>query len=212
MGLRPEPSTATAGCSRGRAVKPGLGRGSLAVAAGALVLALVSACGSHPHNPYAGGKFAPEFPSFLPAKTLNANDDRVLTGTAAKPALTVEGEGVEVETPGWSVRVVVSGPVVPGEGLPYQPPKTTCTWTVTMSGATGRVPIALADFNSVDHLGQIYHLTFVQGQPVPPATLSPGGKVSFQLRSYEAVGEGVMRWAPVNREITAMWDYEVEND
>jgi hypothetical protein len=204
-------STAPTRFTQGPAARSGLGRALVAVAAGALVL-LLSACGSHPHNPYAGGKFSPEFPSFLPAKTLNANDDGVLTGTAAKPALAVEGEGVEVKTPGWSVRVVVSGPVVPGEGLPYQPSGTTCTWTVTMSGATGRVPIALADFNSIDHVGQIYQLTFVQGQPVPPSTLAPGRGVSFKLRSYEAVGEGLMRWAPINQKIVAMWDYEVEND
>jgi hypothetical protein len=181
------------------------------MAAGTLLLFL-SACGSHSHNPYAGGKFSPKFPSFLPAKTLNASDDRVLTGTAAKPALTVEGDGVDVRTSGWSVRVVVSGPVVPGEGLPYQPPDTTCTWTVTMTDATGPVPISLADFNSIDHLGQIYHLTFVQGQPVPPSTLTPGRTISFKVRGYEAVGEGLMRWAPLKQKIVAMWDYEVEND
>jgi hypothetical protein len=185
--------------------------GRLAIAAGALVL-LLSACGSHSHNPYANGNFSPTFPSFLPAKTLNANDDRVLTGTATKPALTVEGEGVEVKTPAWSVLIVVSGPVVPGEGLPYQPADTTCTWTITMSDATAPVPVSLADFNSVDHLGHIYHLTFVQGQLVPPSTLTPGRKVSFEVRSYEAVGEGLMRWAPIDQKIVAMWDYEVEND
>jgi hypothetical protein len=172
----------------------------------------LSACASHPHNPYANGKFSPKFPSFLPTKTLNANDDRVLTGTAAKPALTVEGDGVEVKTPAWSVLVVVSGPVVPGEGLPYQPPDTTCTWTITMSNATGPVPVSLSDFNSVDHLGHIYHLTFVPGQPAPPATARPGQTVSFKVRAYEAVGEGLMRWAPVDQQIVAMWDYEVEND
>jgi hypothetical protein len=207
MELTPAPSAPHTDVALGRAARPG----RIAAAAGALVL-LVSACGSHTHNPYAGGKFSPKFPSFLPARTINANDDGILTGTATKPALTVEGEGVEIKTPGWSVRVVVSGPVVPGEGLPYQPPETTCTWTVTMSDATGPVPISLADFNSIDHLGQIYHLTFAQGQPVPPSTVTPGKKVSFELRSYEAVGEGLMRWAPINQKILAMWDYEVEND
>jgi hypothetical protein len=211
MGLRPGTPALTIRFPRGRAARPGHGRGRTAVAAGALVL-LASACGSHPADPYAGGKFSPKFPTFLPARTLDANDDRVLTGTGTKPALTVEGEAVEIKTADWSVRVVVSGPVVPGEGLPYQPRDTTCTWTVTMSGATGRVPVSLADFNSVDHLGRVYRLTFVQGQPVPPSTLTPGRHASFELRAYEAVGEGVIRWAPVDRRIVAMWDYEVEND
>jgi hypothetical protein len=201
--------------SRGRSAGSGRGHRLIALAAGALSLALalsLSACGSHSYNPYAGGKFDPRFPAFLPARTITPHDDHVLTGTTAKPALTVEGEGVVVTMPGWSVRVVVSGPVVPGEGLPYQAPSTTCTWTVTMADATGAVPISLADFNTIDHLGHIYRLAFVEGQPLPPPVLTPGTSVSFELRAYEAVGEGLMRWAPVDQKITAMWDYEVEND
>ncbi len=211
MGFLTGHSAPTTRFPRGRATRPGLRHGRVPLAVVTLVL-LISGCGSPSYNPYGSGKFSPKFPSFLPTKTINANDDRALTGTAAKPALTVEGEGVEVETPGWSVLVVVSGPVVPGEGLPYQTPETTCTWTVTLSDATGPVPVSLADFNSIDHLGQIYHLAFVQGQPVPLSTLMPGQKVSFQLRAYEAVGEGLMRWAPIDKKIVAMWDYEVEND
>jgi len=179
--------------------------------AGLLVVIVLAACSSGP-NPYGTKKFAPKFPAFLPKKTLDAQVDQVLTGTAARPALTVEGDGVEAQTPAWSVLIEVSGPVVPGEGLPYQPAATTCTWTVTMSDATGAVPISLADFNSVDHLGRIYRPTFVQGQPAPPAVLEPGQKVTFEVRSYEAVGEGIMRWAPIGQKIVAMWDYEVEND
>ena len=47
--------------------------------------------------------------------------DRVLTGTMQRPALTVEGLPVQVKTHGFDVLVNVAGPVVPGEGLPYQP-------------------------------------------------------------------------------------------
>src|SRR6202035_3697284 len=101
------------------------------------------------YSPYGAARSSPTFPSFLPKKTLNTNDDRVLTGTPAKPALTVEGEGIEVKTPHWSVLINVSGPVVPGEGLPNQQPYTTCTWTVTMANATGPVPLALGNFNTI---------------------------------------------------------------
>ena len=37
-------------------------------------------------------------------------------------------------------------------------------------------------------------------------------EITFEVRGYEAVGEGIMRWAPVHQKIVAMWDYEVEND
>ncbi len=152
------------------------------------------------------------YPSWLPNKTLHPDVDAVLTGTSKRPALTVEGLGVKAITPHWSVLIDVSGPVVPGEGLPYQPTSTTCTWTITMSQATGRVPISLADFNSVDHLGRIFPMVFVEDQPRPPAVLLPREKVTFEVRSYETVGEGIMRWAPIGKKIVAMWDYEVEND
>ena len=50
------------------------------------------------------------------------------------------------------------------------------------------------------------------GQPKPPAALRPGQKVSFELRAVEAVGEGLMRWAPDGQHIVAKWDFVVEND
>jgi len=197
--------------SRGRAARPGLGRAGVALAV-LVVVAVISGCSGSKSNPYAGGMFTPQFPHFLPKKTLDAKTDVALTGTAVKPALTVDGEGVAVKTPNWSVSISVSGPTVPGEGLPYQSPATTCTWTIIMSNATGPVPISLADFDSIDHLGRIYRLSFVEGQPVPPSEIKPGQKVTFQVRAYEAVGEGIMRWAPIDQKIVAMWDYEVEND
>lgn len=40
----------------------------------------------------------------------------------------------------------------------------------------------------------------------------PGGTVSFELRAVEAVGEGLLRWAPLGGHIVAKWDFVVEND
>ena len=142
---------------------------------------------------------------------LNYHSDTVLTGTAQRPALTNQGDGAEVKTSRWSVLATVSGPQVPGEGLPYQASSTTCTWVVTLSGATGPVPISTSDFTSIDE-DQVYRPVFVPGQPKPPTVLRPGQKVSFELRAVEAVGEGLMRWAPDGRDIVANWDFVVEND
>jgi hypothetical protein len=111
-----------------------------------------------------------------------------------------------------SVLMTVSGPQVPGEGLPFQAPATTCTWTVTMSGATNPVPISAADFTSIDHLGAVYRPHFVAGQRKPPQVLRPGQRVTFELRAVQVVGEGLMRWSPDGRPIAASWDFEVEND
>jgi len=182
---------------RGRAFGPGPVRASAALLIAATALA---GCG--------GSKY----PSFLPKNTLNPNVDAVLTGTMARPALTVEGLAVDVKTHAFSVLIRVAGPVVPGEGLPYQPPATTCTWTVTMKNATADVPVSLADFHAVDHLGSVLLPQLVPGEPRPPSVLHPHQVITFRLRAYQLVGQGIMQWAPDDRHVVATWDYEVEND
>lgn len=152
------------------------------------------------------------FPAFLPKSTLDPVVDATLVGTVARPALQVEGLPVKVETSKFDVDVTISGPIVPGEGLPVQNDATTCTWTVTMSDATGDVPVLLADFHSVDHLGSVFLMGLVPGEHAPPSVLRPHHTVTFQLRAYELVGEGMMQWAPDHRHVVADWDYTVEND
>lgn len=159
-----------------------------------------------------GGPAASKYPSFLPSKTLNPTVDVELVGTMARPALTVEGLPVEVETKGWRAQITVSGPVVPGEGLPVQNDATTCTWTVTMADASADVPVAIDDFHSVDHLGSTFLMGLVPGETSPAAVLHPGQQITFRLRAYELVGEGVMQWAPDHEHVVANWDYTVEND
>jgi hypothetical protein len=152
------------------------------------------------------------YPTYLPSSTLHYHSDAVLTGTVQRPALTNEGDYVRVKTPRWSVLMTVTGPQVPGEGLPYQASSDTCTWVVTMSGATAPVPVSVADFSSIDDANNVYRPYFVTGQPKPPPVLRPGQKISFELRAVEATGEGLMRWAPDGHNIVAKWDYVVEND
>ncbi|MGC2168147.1 MAG: hypothetical protein WA580_03500 [Acidimicrobiales bacterium] len=158
------------------------------------------------------GTSAAVYPSFLPKKTLDPHVDSVLTGTMAKPALQVEGLPVLVKTKAFHLLITVSGPVVPGEGLPDQPPATTCTWTVTMKDASATAPVSIADFHSVDHLGSVFLMGLVPGESAPPHYIHPGERITFKLRAYELVGEGMMQWAPDHRHVVADWDYTVEND
>jgi hypothetical protein len=160
----------------------------------------------------AGCGSAVVYPSFLPKKTLNPSVDQSLVGTMANPALQIEGLPVKVETNAFHVNVIVSGPIVPGEGLPNQQLATTCTWTVTMKDASANVPVSLADFHSVDHLGSVFLMGLVPGEHAPPRVLHPGQTLTFQLRAYELVGEGMMQWAPDHKHVVANWDYTVEND
>lgn len=197
---------AVARYNRGRAFGSGFGYTAIAafvvVVVAAIVLGALALAGG-------GGS---KYPAFLPKKTLDPNVDATLVGTMARPALQVEGLAVKVETSKFDVLVTVSGPIVPGEGLPVQNDATTCTWTVTMKDATANVPVSIADFHSVDHLGSVFLMGLVPGEHAPSGVLRPGHSLTFQLRAYELVGEGVMQWAPDHRHVVANWDYTVEND
>jgi hypothetical protein len=154
-------------------------------------------------------------PSFLPSSSLAPNGaltDSVLTGTAAHPALTTEGDAVRVLLGNDSVLMTVTGPQVPGEGMPYQAPATTCTWTVTITSASRAIPVRVADFTTLDHLGDVQHPALVPGQKIPAGVLAPGHSESFELRAFLNTGEGLIRWAPQAGTVLASWDFEVEND
>jgi len=179
---------------------------ALVIASGALGVGIAEAVGSssRPSDTYGG------LPAYLPKSTLHP--DRVLMGSAAAPALTSEGDGVRVHLRHGSALVTVSGPLVPGEGLPYQAEADTATWTVSVSHVIGHVPVSLRSFSTIDSRGKVYRLAFVPGQPHPPAVLRPGRRTSFELRAVMAVGEGMLRWAPVHNDLVATWDFVVEND
>jgi hypothetical protein len=150
-------------------------------------------------------------PSYLPGSSVTP--DSVLTGTAAHPALTVEGDAVDVVLGhGGTVRATVTGPVVPGEGLPFRAAATTATFQLTFEAADRSIPLALEQFHAVDHLGGIYQLAPVPGQPGPPATIEAGQTVSFELRAVMVTGEGILQWAPDQQHPVASWDFVVEND
>jgi hypothetical protein len=138
--------------------------------------------------------------------------DAVLTGSLARPAVTSQGDAVRVNASDFSALVTVSGPEVPGEGLPDQTPATTCTFTITLSAATADAPIDIADFTAIDHLGQIYRVAPVAEAGPVPATLAPGQTATLTLRTVMPTGEGLLRWAPDGQHVLASWDFEVETD
>lgn len=149
-------------------------------------------------------------PTYLPTNAVDNNAP--IRGRAGSPAVTSEGDQVVASVHGVRVVAEISGPVVPGEGLPDPPEATTCTWHVRMRVTGGSLPLAAADFNSLDHLGTIYRVTGVPGQPRIPASVRPGHPASFELRAVMPTGEGVMRWSPDRRTILGEWDFTVEND
>lgn len=149
--------------------------------------------------------------SWLPKQQLDQPVDRTVVGTVSAPALAIVGAEVLVKTPTFTALATVTGPLVPGEGLSFQASFTTCTWTVSIWHVTGRLPLAIADFDTIDHTGTVVQPALVVGQDMP-SVLTTGQRASFQIRAVMPVGEGLMRWAPDGNNIVAKWDYQVEND
>jgi hypothetical protein len=200
----PEPNEGAASQAR----RP---RRSVQVVIAAAVVASLAGCaataGSAAQKTNDSSKYG-SLPSFLPPASFDT--DRVLVGTPGKPALTTEGDAVSTG-PGGAL-VTVSGPEVPGEGLPFQAEATTCTWTVTIRAGAAAMQVTAADFSSIDHRGAVYQPSLVPGEPEPPSALQPGERTTFELRTVMVVGEGLMRWAPDGTHVVAEWDFEVEND
>lgn len=181
-----------------------------ALTAGIVVItAALSGCATAPAHPAAEDSYG-GLPTWLPEDTTAPNS--MLTADLQHPAVTSEGDEVEVRLPGGSVRMTIVGPEVPGEGFPVQPEDTTCTWTVTVSHATSPVHLSAADFNTLDHLGNIYRVAPVPGQPAIAPTLRPGQTVRFELRTAMPTGEGVMRYSGGTTHVLSSWDFVVEND
>jgi hypothetical protein len=179
--------------------------GAFVVLFAALGVGIYGVTTSHPTN-------LSDPQSWLPAQQLHHSIDATMVGTVAKPAITVEGDFVEVRTPTFSARALVTGPIVPGEGLPKQTDFTTCTWTISLSHVVGRVPVSVADFDSIDHAQSVFKPYLVPGQPRLPSNLRTGQRLTFKIRAVMPVGEGLMRWAPDGDHIVAKWDYQVETD
>ncbi len=145
------------------------------------------------------------------AEQLDRPADHTVAGTYADPAITVAGDDVRVKTPTFSASAVVTGPLVPGEGFSYQPRFVTGTWTVHIWDVKGHIPLAAADFDSIDHFGNEYRLRVPPGTTMPKE-VSAGQQVTFELRAVVPIGEDLVRWAPNGNNIVAKWDNQVEND
>lgn len=166
---------------------------------------LLAACGSTSPHPKLG--FG-TLPAFIPTTTTPV--DRVVTASVARPALAVQGVAVNVNLPAGHVLGLVTGPTVPPFVTP-PPPAVTATFTVALSHASGSVPVRLSDFTITDQLGRTFEPTLVVGEKHPPATVSPGATVTFQVTAVMPTGEGRIHWSPGGK-LVASWDFIVEND
>ncbi|WCC81143.1 hypothetical protein O6R08_07935 [Cutibacterium equinum] len=104
----------------------------------------------------------------------------------------------------------VNGPTAP-PGTKVGAEEADLTWTVTVSDATGTVPLSVKQFNVQDEAGE-YHWTHPVTGSTIPAKISKGQKVTFKIHTVATSGEGMVRWAPDGKHVVALWDYIAELD
>jgi|GEM_PF-6149082 hypothetical protein len=197
-----------------RASRPGFRRASrgtaLVVIVGAAAFGLGLALrGSSPADSYGG------LPSWLPKAKIAVN--RTVQASAERPQLAViEGDSVSVHLPHGRVLATAVGPAVPAnaaQDASADADVTTCTFTVTLNTASGRVPISPRAFTIIDEQGQVSHLgVTAAGGGSPPTLVAHGRTVSLTLRSRLGEGEYILRWAPAGRKVLVGWEFNVELD
>jgi hypothetical protein len=198
--------------SGGRAF--GLGPRSAFAAAVVAIVVVGVAAGLFLGRPYPAPASTGHYgglPSWLPKATIPVN--RVVTATAAHPALAIQGDTVRVDLPGGQVLATVVGPAVPEEGQFPVPQTSKCTFTVTFTGATARIRLIPAAFTSIDEEGHVHGLRVTaQGGGSPARDVAPGQTVTLIMKAVLPTGDGQLRWMPTGSVAIASWDFDVEID
>ena len=191
--------------SNASGVRPRLGWGTVAVLF--VSASALAGCGGTPNPSSVGG-----YPSFLPKRTLHPDVDANIGrhhGKARPYGRRPGGRRQDGRLERCHNRERAGrprrGPALPGRRDDLH----VDSGDARLDRA---VPVSAADFHSVDHLGSVFVMGLVRGEAPPPRLLRAGQKLTFQLRAYELVGEGMMQWAPDHKHVVAYWDYTVEND
>jgi len=150
-------------------------------------------------------------PSWLPTPTVAVG--RVLTASAAHPALGIEGDTVRVAVPGGRVVVTAVGPAVRASGRVPVPSSTRCTFTVTLTGASGVVAVGADRWTVIDERGRVQVPRLVRAAGTPwAATVTTGRTVRYDLIADLPAGSGALAWAPSPGQVIATWNFAVEID
>jgi len=176
----------------------------IAAAAGA-GLYLARSPGSAPAAARYGG-----LPSWLPTPAVPVG--RIVQASPGHPWLAVEGDTVRVVLPRGQALATAVGPAVPEEGAFPVPATTQCTFTITLAGVSGTIPLSPAAFTIRDELGQLHHpkVTAQDGRPVP--AVAHRGAVTLTIKAVLPTGNGQLQWAPQDGRPVVSWDFDVEID
>jgi len=150
-------------------------------------------------------------PSWLPKPKTPVN--RVVTATAAHPALAIEGDTVSVDLEHGRVLATAVGPETPEQGRFPVPATSPCTFIITFAHPSGAIGISAAAFAFVDERDHVRHprVTAMNGG-APPRQILPGPPVSLRVYAVLPTGNGTLTWAPAGGRPIVAWDFSVEID
>lgn len=182
---------------------------ALVVAAGSLAAIGVVASTSLSGSSGSQGSRYGGLPGYLPKSTTPVGV--VVTASASHPRLGIEGDTMKVVATRGTVMATVVGPSVPEEGQFPVPSTSPCTFVVTLTRATGDIPIDLSTFSVLDEQGNTHALSLAPGTPAPPSVLHKAARAAFYLTAVLPTGSGQLTWAPGGKPV-ASWDFDVEID
>lgn len=149
-------------------------------------------------------------PSYLPS---GSTGNELVDGSAAKPAVSLQGVAVRADLKNSStVLVNVVGPDVDRSTGDPDAASVDCTFTMSFQKASAPVAFAMDRVTATDDAGGIHQLQLSPGQPTPPGVIAPGQQVSVKVHAWLPPGEGLIRWAPDDDHVIAVWDYIAEID
>lgn len=184
---------------------------ALLAVAGVVGVILVLGSGSSSSTPAHHELKYGGLPKWLP-KT-EKSDQRIVTATAGRPALAIQGNTVAVDLAHGRLLATAVGPQVPEEGEFPVPATSPCTFIVTFAKSSGEVPIDPADFTVTDEDGHLHHpkVEGLHGGP-PPTSVPAGQTVSLKIRGVFPTGDGTLNWAPDSSHPVVAWDFDIEID
>jgi hypothetical protein len=138
---------------------------------------------------------------------------RVVHASASHPALAIQGDTVDVRLGSGGVHVTAFGPAVAaraGGPAATASSATECTFTITLTSASGTVPLSPASFAIVDELGGIHRpAVTTPGGQAPPRSVPAGHTVTVTLGVVLPIGGGRITWSPASPRTTVAWDFDV---
>ena len=152
-----------------------------------------------------------QIPAWLPRAAVPVG--RTVEASAAHPWLAIEGDTVSVLLAHGRVMATTVGPAVPQQGAFPVPATTPCAFTVTLTAASGAVPVSPRAFTILDELGHLHDpRVTAAGGGSPPARVARGRTVTLTVTAVLPTGNGRLRWAPAGATPIVSWDFDVEID